>query len=1393
MRGHPGQQRGRGAPRRRRDDVVAIGVLLVLAVGLAVGATSEPSAAADGSAFATITPCRLADTRAAGAGGAFAGGQQRSFQVAGTGAGFAAQGGASGGCAIPTTATAVEATITAVSPTGAGYARAWPAGTALPNATFLNFSTGQSIGNTGTIPIATTAATADLAVQVFGAGTHLVIDVSGYYAPGGTLHAATITPCRIVDTRAAGAGGAFAGGQQRSFQVAGTGAGFAAQGGASGGCAIPTTATAVEATITAVSPTGAGYARAWPAGTALPNATFLNFSTSQSIGNTGTIPIATTAATADLAVAAFGAGTHIVIDISGYYATTGPLGYTSITPCRIVDTRAAGAGGAFAAGQTRTFQVAGTGPGFAAQGGATGGCAIPDTTTAVEATVTAVGPNGAGFSRTYPSGTALPNATFLNFSPDQSIGNTGTIPLSPTAAATDLNVAVFGAGTHVVIDVQGYFTADGASPVVVSTTTLPTGAQGSGYTATLAATGGAAPYSWTLASGALPTGLALSSSGQITGTPTAAGTSTFTVRATDALARPGTRALTLTVTGPSDWAQPRHDAGGTGWNPSETTLTNTNAPQVHQEWEGAPATPAIVAGVLYRVGILDTDPNPSLTASTLADGTVTWKVPLDPYSCGSGTPVVTATTVVVVCGSAARAYDIGGTHALLWTTAETDPGSEVQYAQVIGTTLLTWSSTRVAAFRLSDGQRIWQQGLPSGAGSIYDVAASGTTVAVAYDDRLRGLSLTTGAQTWTRTGVKGYAVVIAGGWIYTNDTGSVSRFDLATGAPGWIAQAGGNIYDIVAADADTVYAWDATFDFGPPSPSILRALKTSDGTQRWQYDVPSRVGATAVTGDVVWLTSTEISSQGRSSDLIALARSTGAERRRIHFTDNIYAGDGIAFGGGRVAFTQGGSAGWPEPGRFRVFGLAPPLPVIDAEVLPLARVGTTYSHALTAHAGTPGFTWSLAAGTLPTGLSLSAGGTLSGTPTATGTSRITLRVTDAAGRVATQAVILAVVGGAPGDWTTTGRDATGNAFDPGEATVGLDAAPGLAFRWKTENPAGDVTFDSVRSPVVVGSRLYDVTRDGELRAWDTTGTTTNRVALWHATADQTTAGTTFYGAPTYSAGVLYLLDSRGALEAVRASDGVGLWTSDTTLGFGTNDHTAPLVVGTTILVETWTPTSEVHAFSTVDGSPLWGGASTTLAGTDGTRPLVSDGTLAFAKSGCDLYALSVATGAIAWQTEIVPGGSSGCIDYTAGIDSPVVVGGVVYAGSGLGLLAADAATGSVIWRRGAATPESGVVVGGVWLVTGDRFGSGSLTAYDATTGDTLWSRTGVGIASVSAAGDLVVVRSAYAIKGYSRLTGEDAWDGGASDGFFSGAATIARGRLYTSSYYDGDKAYGPLV
>jgi Putative Ig domain len=68
----------------------------------------------------------------------------------------------------------------------------------------------------------------------------------------------------------------------------------------------------------------------------------------------------------------------------------------------------------------------------------------------------------------------------------------------------------------------------------ITRNSMPAAKVETAYSASLTATGGTAPYTWSLASGSLPVGLNLSSSGgQITGIPSQAGNSSFTVQVTD--------------------------------------------------------------------------------------------------------------------------------------------------------------------------------------------------------------------------------------------------------------------------------------------------------------------------------------------------------------------------------------------------------------------------------------------------------------------------------------------------------------------------------------------------------------------------------------------------------------------------------------------------------------------------------------------------------------------------------------------------------------------------------------------------------------------------------------------------------------------------------------------
>jgi hypothetical protein len=83
----------------------------------------------------------------------------------------------------------------------------------------------------------------------------------------------------------------------------------------------------------------------------------------------------------------------------------------------------------------------------------------------------------------------------------------------------------------------------------VNTTMLPLGAIGIPYATTVAAIGGVTPYTWIISSGALPSWASLDpNTGIITGTPTATGTTTFTVQATDSEIPPLTATKSLSIT-----------------------------------------------------------------------------------------------------------------------------------------------------------------------------------------------------------------------------------------------------------------------------------------------------------------------------------------------------------------------------------------------------------------------------------------------------------------------------------------------------------------------------------------------------------------------------------------------------------------------------------------------------------------------------------------------------------------------------------------------------------------------------------------------------------------------------------------------------------------------------
>jgi PKD repeat protein len=125
----------------------------------------------------------------------------------------------------------------------------------------------------------------------------------------------------------------------------------------------------------------------------------------------------------------------------------------------------------------------------------------------------------------------------------------GLISGTPTTAGTSHFIVRVDDGIQ--FDTQQYYivinSATGSSPLSIVTTTLPSGVQGNWYGATLEATGGVWPRTWSLASGALPSGLILDSGGVISGTPTVSGSFSFAVRVTAKNGTAVTQGLSLVI------------------------------------------------------------------------------------------------------------------------------------------------------------------------------------------------------------------------------------------------------------------------------------------------------------------------------------------------------------------------------------------------------------------------------------------------------------------------------------------------------------------------------------------------------------------------------------------------------------------------------------------------------------------------------------------------------------------------------------------------------------------------------------------------------------------------------------------------------------------------------
>ena len=131
-------------------------------------------------------------------------------------------------------------------------------------------------------------------------------------------------------------------------------------------------------------------------------------------------------------------------------------------------------------------------------------------------------------------------------------GTTGQISGTPTLAGSAFAVTLQAQDSATPAQsASASFTITVTPPVPLGilTLSLPAGVVGSSYNTSLSATNGILPYTWSVIGGTLPTGLTLSSSGQISGTPTLAGTAfSVTIQAQDSATPAQSASASLSIT-----------------------------------------------------------------------------------------------------------------------------------------------------------------------------------------------------------------------------------------------------------------------------------------------------------------------------------------------------------------------------------------------------------------------------------------------------------------------------------------------------------------------------------------------------------------------------------------------------------------------------------------------------------------------------------------------------------------------------------------------------------------------------------------------------------------------------------------------------------------------------
>lgn len=570
-------------------------------------------------------------------------------------------------------------------------------------------------------------------------------------------------------------------------------------------------------------------------------------------------------------------------------------------------------------------------------------------------------------------------------------GTTGTLSGTPTEAGPGFTLTVTATdsstGTGAPYSVSQDYDLEVDQLIDLTPLSLADGTVGASYTQTLGASGGVAPYTFAMNIGtSLPPGLSLAADGSISGTPTTSGTYNFNIRAADANGVWGSHGYIVTVAPATLVVTPAALPGGAVNTPYSQTIGASGgiAPYSYAVVAGAlPPGFNLDAGTGVLSGSTDTAGSYSFdvevrdsSGGTPATGTASYTIAID-------TPTITLAPVTLPDGTVRSAY----------SQSFTASGGTAPYAFAVSSGALPAGMSLAADGTLS--------GTPTGAGDF--------TFAVTATDSSTGSGPYSGTGNYTLTiaDVAPTANDVSATVAYGSDPTPVA-LDISGSAATSVAVASAPTHGVASAsglsisyqpeagyagtDSFTYIARNAAGDSAPATVSITvgaptLALTPAAGTLAPGYGASySQVfsasgGAAPYTYALSGTLPAGLVFDTASGTLSGTASETGSFAITVTATDS----------------STGAAAPFSVAANYDVEVASATIAITPA-TLADGTAGSAYNQALAASGGVAPYTFELATGTLPAGLQLGTDGTLSGTPTASGTFAITLQATDAHGQ-----------------------------------------------------------------------------------------------------------------------------------------------------------------------------------------------------------------------------------------------------------------------------------------------------------------------------------------------------------------------------------------------------------